>query len=98
MTTLPMRSWERLGANEMNSDFSGSAFRPFWASQPVISEKPSLTNLAEWMCVTPQLKMAPSSTYMLRPHCFHVELISFRRGEVKSVDRMGERGEPWGVP
>jgi len=81
----------------MNSDFSRSALRLFQASQPMISQKPFLTNSAEWMCVTPQLNMAPSSTYILRPCCFHVALISLRRGEVKSADRIGERGEPWGV-
>ena len=98
VTTPPMHFSERLGVNEMNSDFSGSALRPLRASQPVISEKPFLASSAEWMCVTPQLKIAPSSTYMLRPRRFHVELISFRRRDVKRADRMGERGEPWGVP
>ena len=63
----------------------------------MISEKPFLTNSAEWICVTPQLKMAPLSTYMLRPHCFQVTLMNFSRGEVKRAERIGERGEPWGV-
>ena len=98
VTTPLIRSWERLGANEMNSDLSGSALRPFRVSHPVISEKPFLTSSAEWMCVTPQLKMAPSSTYMLRPRRFHVVLMNFSKGEVKRAERIGVRGEPWGVP
>ena len=81
----------------MNSDLSRSALRPFRASHPVISEKPFLTSSAEWICVTPQLNIAPSSIYMLSPCCFHVALISLRRGDVKRADKIGERGEPWGV-
>ena len=36
--------------------------------------------------------------YMLSPRQDHVELMNLRSGDVYIADKIGERGEPWGVP
>jgi len=63
-----------------------------------MKSNPVQTRSEDILWVRPQPKMAPSSTNMLRPHLDQVEFISLSRGDVKRADKMGERGEPCGVP
>ena len=41
--------------------------------------------------------MAPLSTYIERSQCVH-RLEASKRDEVYNVERIGKRGDPWGVP
>src|SRR5260221_4789679 len=81
-TWPPIKHSGLRAAKDMNSVLSGLHLSPFRTNQWVISSKPDWTSLAKPIWVGWQLKMAPSSTYMLRPRRFHVRLISLRRGDV----------------
>jgi len=56
-----------------------------------------MTRLVEALARTCVAVIAPLSTYICRLRCDQEELTILRMGEVKMAERMGERGEPWGV-
>ena len=98
VTMLPCMWAEWGGAKVMNSVLLESVQRPLRNNHVATSLNPETTRLADAldrMCVAVTV---PSLTYIWRPHWDQEALTSFRIGEVKMVERMGERGEPWGVP
>ena len=82
----------------MNSVFSRSARSPLRCNQLRTSSKPEHARRAAERKVVEAAKIAPSSTNMLSEREGDQRSVSLRRGEVKIADRMGERGEPCGVP
>jgi len=82
----------------MNSILSGSAWSPERDSHSRIKSNPVRTRLEDILWDGPHPKITPSSTNIFRPHLDQVELISLRRGDVNRADKMGERGEPCGMP
>jgi hypothetical protein len=81
----------------MNSVFSLSALNPLWWSHAKTCSKPDRASWEAARKVPPVVKMDPSSTYMLRDRCCQDREISFKRGEVKIVEMIGDRGEPCGI-
>jgi hypothetical protein len=98
VTGCPIRfglAW--LWVKVMNSHFSGSAVRPFRCSHRSTWEYPSAAESVAPRTVADVVYIAPSSTYMVRSLRAHVLVISSRLA-VYIADKMGDRGEPYGVP
>jgi len=95
---VPTRSGFALqGWKAMNLVLSGSMQRPLRNSQSVTVKKPSVHFcITEWW-FAPVATIAPSSTYVERDLNFHVSATR-RRGRMYRVERMGDMGEPCGVP
>src|SRR6266851_8744009 len=84
-------------AKVMSSVLSGSAVRLLRWSQARACSSPRTTDLAVALEVVEVAYMALSSTYNVRSLWIQ-EAVRVSRGEVYSAERIGERGDPWGVP
>jgi hypothetical protein len=88
----------RGGRNTIASALSASVRRPWWASQAVTSSSPWAAVRRADRVVTPDANMAPSSTYSWTVLSVHVELRWRIMAEVYVAERMGDNGDPCGVP
>jgi len=82
----------------MNSVLSGLAQSPDCESHSRMKSNLVWTRSKDILWVGLQLKMVLSSMNMFRPCLDQVEFISLSRGDMKRADKMGERGEPCGMP
>jgi hypothetical protein len=82
----------------MASALSASVFRPWRASQAVTSSRPLAAVRSADRAVAPDANMAPSSTYSWTVLSVHVELRWRIKAEVYVAERMGDNGDPCGVP
>ena len=96
--SAPVRCiFRRSFANTMSLLFSGSARRPFSRSQlSTIWYRTHAFSVATPV-VADTLNIALLSMYSNRSLCIQLFAIS-RRDDVYNAERIGERGDPWGVP
>ena len=71
--------------------------RPLLLSQVRTSSNFDLAFVLALYGVAETKMIAPSSTYSESEECVHLEL-RVSRNDVYMAERMGDRGEPWGVP
>ena len=85
------------GEKIITSVFSASVERPLRASH--LSDSSSLETACSVALrgVADTARMAPSSTYMESAACSH-DLLVCKRNDVNKAERIGERGDPCGVP
>jgi hypothetical protein len=96
---LPIRFGDtRCEWNIMTSDFSASVRRPLFASQRKTSSSPWTADRTLERMVVPEAKIAPLSTYRLIDLSVQVELKWSNIRLMKTADRIGESGDPCGVP
>ena len=81
----------------MYSILSISMPRPLRDSHSVTERRAEAAQSVAILWVGPVAKMEPSSTYVERLWNFH-DSASQRSGVRYMAERMGESGDPWGVP
>ena len=85
------------GENIISSVFSKSTLSPFWWSHSRLSSSFAIAFVAALYGVADTVNMAPSTTYNDSDECLQEEL-RVSKYEVKMALRIGDRGDPCGVP
>ena len=85
------------GENTITSVLSAFVDKPLRASHLSNSSSFEMACSVALRGVAEMARMAPSSTYMESAACSH-DLLAWRRNEVNRAERIGERGDPCGVP
>ena len=85
------------GENTITSVLSASVNKPLLASHLRDSSSLEMACSVALRGVAETARIAPSSTYMESTACSH-DLLAWRRNDVNRAERIGERGDPCGVP
>ena len=85
------------GENTITSVLSASVDRPLHASHLSVVSSFDMACSVALRGVAETARIAPSSTYIESAACTHA-LLACSKNDVKRAERMGERGEPCGVP
>ena len=85
------------GENIITSVLSASVDKPFVLSHLSDTSSFEMACSVALRGVAETARIAPSSTYIESAACSH-DLLVWRRNDVNRAERMGERGDPYGVP